>query len=267
MTTTGQDIIRQSTVIASAVFMLIAAAVGGGAFGGESVSQLQDGALSAEGSYLAPAGPAFAIWSLIYLGLAAYTIWQALPGQRENSRQRAAGYWVAASMVVNGLWLVTARYLNLVLTVIVIAALLVVLARIIVLLGRRRAADALELTLFEAVMGLHFGWVTIATVANTGAWLTQTLPAGMTEQADAWGIAVLVVVAAIGALSALITRRLAPALATSWGLIWLAVGRFGGEPESTPIGVVAIIAAVVILVAGVIGLLRARRASADRTAV
>lgn len=266
MNTTGQDIARQSTVIAAAVFMLIGAAVGGGAFGGESVSGLQDGALSASGSYLAPAGPAFAIWSLIYLGLAAYTIWQALPGQRDNPRQRAAGYWVAASMVINGLWLVTARYLNLVLTVIVIAALLIVLARIIVLLGRRRAAGMLELTLFDAVMGLHFGWVTIATVANTGAWLTQTLPEGMAEQADAWGIAVLVVVAAIGAASALITRRLVPALATSWGLVWLAIGRFSGEPESAPIGVTGLIAAVVILVAGVVALLRAR-GSSDRTGV
>lgn len=261
MTTTGQDIARQSTVIAAAVFMLIGAAVGGGAFGGESVAELQDGALSAEGSYLAPAGPAFAIWSLIYLGLAAYTIWQALPAQRNNPRQRAAGYWVAASMVINGLWLVSARYLDLVLTVVVIVALLVVLARVIVLLGRRRAGSPLELTLFDAVMGLHFGWVTIATVANTSAWLTQTLPDGLASQADAWGIAVLIAVAAIGAASALLTHRLAPALATSWGLIWLTIGRLSGEPESTPIGITGLIVAVVILAAGVIGLVRARNSS------
>lgn len=259
MNSTGRDIVRQSTVIAAAVFMLIGAAVGGGAFGGESVAELQNGALSAEGSYLAPAGPAFAIWSVIYLGLAAYTIWQALPGQRDSTRQRAVGWWVAASMVLNGLWLVTARYLNLVATVIVIAALLAVLARIIVLLGRDRASGPLELTLFDGVQGLHFGWVTIATVANTAAWLTQTLPADLAEQADAWGIGVLVVVAVIGAASALVTRRLAPALATSWGLVWAAIGRLSGEPESTPIGVTALVVAAAILVAGVVGLLRARR--------
>ena len=259
MNSTGRDIVRQSTVIAAAVFMLIGAAVGGGAFGGESVAELQNGALSAEGSYLAPAGPAFAIWSVIYLGLAAYTIWQALPGQRDSTRQRAVGWWVAASMVLNGLWLVTARYLNLVATVILIAALLAVLARIIVLLGRDRASGPLELTLFDGVQGLHFGWVTIATVANTAAWLTQTLPADLAEQADAWGIGVLVVVAVIGAASALVTRRLAPALATSWGLVWAAIGRLSGEPESTPIGVTALVVAAAILVAGVVGLLRARR--------
>lgn len=259
MNSTGRDILRQSTIIAAAVFMIIGAAVGGGAFGGEPVQELQKGALSAEGSYLAPAGPAFAIWTLIYLGLAAYTIWQALPAQRDSSRQRAIGWWVAGSMVLNGLWLVTARYLSLVATVIVIAALLAVLARIIVMLGRDRAPGPLDLTLFDGVQGLHFGWVTIATVANTAAWLTQTLPADLGEQADAWGTGVLVVVAVIGAASALVTRRLAPALATSWGLVWLAVGRIGGEPQSTPIGVTGLIVAAVILIAGIVGVLRARR--------
>ncbi|MEV7632532.1 hypothetical protein AB0N64_09000 [Microbacterium sp. NPDC089318] len=164
-------------------------------------------------------------------------------------------------MVLNGLWLVTARYLNLIATVIVIAALLAVLARIIVMLGRERVSGLLDLTLFDGVQGLHLGWVTIATVANAAAWLTQTVPAELGRQADSWGIGVLVVVAVIGAASALLTRRLAPALATSWGLIWAAVGRLSGEPESTPIGVTALIVAGVILVAGVAGLLRSRRAA------
>jgi len=85
------------------------------------------------------------------------------------------------------------------------------------------------------------------------------VPAGLGQQADAWGIAVLVVVAVIGAASALLTRRLAPALATSWGLVWAAIGRLSDEPQSTPIGVTALVVAAVILIAGVIGLLRARR--------
>lgn len=258
MTSARGGILRQSAVISAAVFMLIGAAVGGGAFGGEPVQRLQDGALSAQGSYLAPAGPAFAIWSLIYLGLAAYTIWQALPGQRENPRQVRTGWWVALSMVLNGLWLVTARYLNLPSTVIVIAALLVVLAVVIVRLGRQQASGVVDRTLLDVVMGLHFGWVTIATVANVAAWLTQALPDALAAQADAWGVGVLVVVALVAAAGALVTCRISPALATAWGLAWAAVGRLGGEPHSTAIGVAALVAAVVVVAAGVAGLLRRR---------
>ncbi len=167
---------RQTLIISAATFMLIAATIGAGAFGGTSVDDLQDGALSAQGSYLAPAGPAFSIWSLIYLGLIAYTVWQAFPAQRQDPRQQAVGGWIAASMVLNGLWLVTAQYLTLWLTVIVIALLLAVLARVIVVLQRFPARNLADRILTDGANGLHFGWVTIATVANTAAWLTQIAP-------------------------------------------------------------------------------------------
>lgn len=255
-----QDIARQTIIIASAVFMLIAAAVGSGAFGGTSVSELQDGALSAQGSYLAPAGPAFSIWSLIYLGLIAYTVWQALPAQRADERQRAVGGWTAASMILNGLWLVTAQFWSLPMTVLVIALLLATLARVIVILGRSRARTWPERIVVDGANGLHFGWVTIATVANTAAWLTQIAPADWAEQAEIWAVAVLVVVLVIGVASALVTKRIAPALATAWGLGWLAVGRFTGEPESTVTGIAAIVVAVALVAAGGWGLLRKPRA-------
>ena len=34
--------------------------------------------------FFVPAGYVFSIWGLIYLGLFAFTIYQALPGQRDN---------------------------------------------------------------------------------------------------------------------------------------------------------------------------------------
>lgn len=264
MESSTKGIARQSLVIAAAVFMLVAAAIGAGAFGGDSVDELQGGALSAQGSYLAPAGPAFSIWSLIYLGLLAYTVWQALPPQRQNERQQAVGGWIALSMVLNGLWLVTARYLTLGLTVLVIALLLVVLARIIVVLGRFPARNAIDRALTDGANGLHFGWVTIATVANTAAWLTRLAPEDWAAQADAWAVAVLAVVLVIGAASAWVTGRIAPALATAWGLSWLAVGRLTGEPESTPTAIAAIVVAVVLVAVAVVAVLRRRRQSTSR---
>lgn len=256
---------RQSLIIAAAAFMLIAAAIGAGAFGGASVEDLQDGALSAQGSYLAPAGPAFSIWSLIYLGLIAYTVWQAFPAQRQDPRQQSVGGWIAASMVLNGLWLVTARYLSLWLTVVVIALLLAVLARVIVVLGRFPARNLADRILTDGANGLHFGWVTIATVANTAAWLTQMAPQDWAQAADAWAIAVLIVVLVIGVAAAWATGRIAPAIATAWGLAWLAVGRLTGEPESTPTAITAIVVAVLLLVAAVAASLRRRRAAPQST--
>jgi hypothetical protein len=240
------DLTRQIAVIAATCFMIIAAAVGTGAFGGTPVQDLQNGALDSDGSFLAPARPAFSIWSVIYLLLIVYTVWQALPGQRASGRQRATGWLIALTMVLNGLWLVTAQFGSLPLTVLMILALAAALAVTFQRTVAVRAEGVLDAILIDGTTGLHLGWVTLASVANVAAWLTASgfevsLP-------DAWGIGVLIVVAAIGVTIPLVSGgRFAPGLAIAWGLVWAAVGRLTGEPESTPIGVTAIIVAVIVL--------------------
>ena len=57
-----RDIVRQVAVISAFCFMIVAAMVGTGLLGGTPVQDLQDGALDADGSYLAPATSAFSIW-------------------------------------------------------------------------------------------------------------------------------------------------------------------------------------------------------------
>ncbi len=254
-TSRPSGVARQVAVISAAVFMIIAALIGTGFFGGTPVENLQDGKLSAEYSYLAPAQQAFQIWSVIYLGLLAYMVWQALPGQRATDRQRALGWWIALSMVLNGLWLVFAQFTTLLLTVIGIVTLLIVLCIIfrIAVRTRETGGGVLDSVLIDGANGLHLGWVTLATVANTTAFLTDVAPEEWGEVATPVGVAVLVVVGLVGVGIAWFSRgRIAPALALTWGLSWLAVGRLTGEPESTGIGVTAIVVAVVVLLAAVV---------------
>lgn len=255
----GGAIARQTLVIAAACFMLISAAAVGGAFGGEGVADQQSGALTDQSTLLAPDGPAFAIWSLIYLGLIAYTVWQALPAQRDDARHRSVGGWVALSMALNGLWLVAARWGPLWSTVLVIVLLLAVLSRIIVLLDTAPANGWVETAVVDGANGLHFGWVTIATVANITAWLADTLP-GDAGIAEVWAVLVLIVVVVICSASAWVTGRIAPTLASAWGLAWIAVGRFLGEPRSAVVGAVALVVAAVIVMVAITASRRRRRA-------
>jgi hypothetical protein len=247
---TGRDIARQIAVISALGFTLVAVLVGVGGLGGTAVEDSQGGQLSEQGSYLAPAGPAFSIWSVIYAGLLAYAVWQALPSQRASARQRAIGWWIALTIVLNGLWLVAAQFLTIEWTVIVIVLLLIALCitfRISVLTRTPRAGfvDALR---SDGVTGLHLGWVTLATVANTAAWLTGIVPESWGDAAAAWGLAVLAVVAVIGVAIAWVSGwRIAPGLALAWGLSWLAVGRLSGEPANEAIGIAAIVVAAIVL--------------------
>jgi hypothetical protein len=249
-TARGADLARQIVVLSAVSFMLIAAVIGAGAFGNTAVEDQQGGALDTDGSYLAPAGPAFSIWSLIYLGLIAYAVWQALPRQRGSERQRAMGWPIAVTMVLNGLWLVAARFGTLFLTVVVIVLLLAALgwAFRTAVATRDPRGGAVDSVLIDGVTGLHLGWVTLATVANTATWLTTVVPPSWENAASAIGVAVLVVVALIGlALAWRSEWRVAPALALAWGLSWLAVERLTGSPTSTPIAIAAIVVALVVL--------------------
>ena len=251
---TAKDLARQIIVISAFCFMIVAAMVGTGLFGGTPVQALQDGALDQDGSYLAPARPAFSIWTAIYVGLFAYTVWQALPRQRSSERQRALGYLIAGTMALNGLWLVTAQFGSLGLTVLAIIVLLALLGVTFSRTVIEPADGWADRLLVDGVTGLHLGWVTLATVANITAWLTSIGPPEWEASADLWGVVVLIAVAVIGLGIEIASRwRLGPALALAWGLIWLSVGRLEGEPHSTAIGVTAIVVAALILGTALIG--------------
>ena len=255
------DITRQIVVISAVVFMIIAAMFGAGVLGGTPVQELQGGALSATATVLAPASSAFSIWSLIYLFMIAYTVWQALPSQRDSERQRRAGYPIALTAVLNGAWLLAAQFTTLILTVITIVLLLAALGATIRILVRTPPRTIAETLFTDVTVGLHLGWVTLATVANTTAWLTaEVAPSSWAEVADAWGIAVLVVVVLIAGATAIATGgRLAPALASAWGLLWIGVGRFSGEPESTPVAIAAWVAAAIVVLVPLVMWVTGRR--------
>lgn len=258
------DIVRQVAVISAVSFALISAMVGTGLFGGTSAQEVQGGALDADGSFLAPARSAFSIWSVIYLGLIAYTVWQALPSQRASARQRSVGWLVAATAVLNGAWLVASQFATLAATVAVMVLLLVALAATFwrTVSTKLPRSSWLDSVLIDAVTGLHLGWVSVALVANVAAWLTQTGPPSWAEHANGWGITMLVVVLVIGLATCVLSHwRVTPALAMAWGCLWIGVARLAGEPTSPSIATTAFIVAgllvAVPLIARVISLLRA----------
>ncbi|MBP2420650.1 tryptophan-rich sensory protein [Microbacterium imperiale] len=254
----GSDIARQVAVISAVVFMIIAAMVGTGLLGGTNVRDVQGGALDADSTVLAPGSQAFSIWSVIYLFMIGYAIWQALPSQRARDRQRMAGWWIALTAVLNGGWLLAAQFTTLIVTVIAIVALLAALAWTFRLLVRSRPQSIGDRLLMDATVGLHLGWVSLATVANITAWLSRTVPESWGAQADIWGVVVLVLVAAVGVGIAAFSRgRPSPIIALSWGLAWVAIARSSDQPQSTPVAVAAVVVIVVVVAAAIVSAWRA----------
>ncbi|MGY4642981.1 tryptophan-rich sensory protein [Cellulomonas sp. URHB0016] len=257
------DRVRQVSVLVGAVVAIAGAAVGSGAFGGQAIADAAGGALSADATPMAPAGPAFAIWSVIYLGLAVVAVGQALPGQGSNPRQRATGWWVLASMLLNAVWIGVVQAGWLLGSVLVILALLAVLCVVYVALVARPPRGPVDVAL-DVTLGLYLGWVSVAALANIAAVLADAGVGELGLGATGWST-VLLVAAAVLALAYAVRGRLRPTvivpvgMAMSWGLAWISIGRAEGPLHDGTVAAVAALASGVALVGSVVAAVVGRR--------
>ncbi len=247
---TRADRARQMGVTVAEVLCVLGTLVGVGVIGGTEVAESSGGALAADATLIAPAGPAFSIWSVIYAGLAAYTVWQWLPAQATDERHRRTGWLAAASMLLNAAWLLVTRQGWIWVSVVVIAALVVVLGVLVRRLTERPSFGLVEAVVVDGTFGAYLGWVCVATCANITAALVSSGVDPGPPASEVWAVAVLAIAAGVGVLLAhRLGGRYAVALAIAWGLAWIAVGRASDEPRSAVTAWAAVIAAVVVVVA------------------
>ena len=244
---------------------IVAAFIGSGALGGTPIAEAAGGVLSADATPVAPAGSAFSIWSVIYVGLAAYAIWQLTPVARRSARQAALRPWALASVLLNAAWIWSVQLELILGSVLVIVLLLAVLIRIMFILAAPRIGGMIETVVTDGTFGLYLGWVSVAFLANTYAWLADAGVDVVTEVP--FGIVGIIVAAAVGVATALISGgRVPPALATAWGLAWVAYGRTEGAHESTSLVLAAGIASVVVVLTAIGFRLAVRKRQPGRTA-
>jgi hypothetical protein len=246
---TTVDQARRVTVIAAEIFCVVGTLVGIGVLG-TRVEEAAGGALAATATLIAPAGPAFSIWTPIYIGLLTYAVWQALPSVAVRERVRSTGWLAAVSMVLNAGWLLVTQQGWIWVSVVVILALALTLGMLLDRLTGEPAGSTWERIVLDGTFGLYLGWVAVASCANITAALVDS---GVDLGATANQVAAVVVLAVAAGLGVLLARRLggrwAVAAGMGWGLAWIAVGRIGDEPRSVVTGVAAMLAAAVVLVA------------------
>ncbi|MCW4353083.1 tryptophan-rich sensory protein [Hoyosella sp. YIM 151337] len=247
MAASTRDSARQLTVAAAALIAIGGAVVGSGEVGGTPVSEAAGGALAADATFVAPGGPAFVIWSVLYAGFVALAVWQLLPAQRMNRRLQRTGWLVALSLLLNAIWLAAIQLGWLTASVGIIVALLATLAVIFGRCVQTRPRSATEAVLLDGVMGLYLGWVAVATIANTAAAASAGGAGDLVLGAQVWAIVVLSAAAVIGVTLAVFSGgRLGVSLAIVWGLAWIGYARLETAPESTAVAGAAFAAALVV---------------------
>jgi len=174
--------------------------------------------------YFVPAGYVFSIWGIIYLGLIAYGIYQALPAQRDNPRLRNAdGFFILASLA-NILWLFLWHYEQFVGT---LAAMLVLLASLIAVYLRLRIHETKvsksETWAVRIPFSIYLGWITVATIANVTDVLDYVKWNQFGHSAGTWMLFILFAVVVIAGLMSFTRRDIAYTAIILWALAGIGV--------------------------------------------
>lgn len=190
--------------------------------------------------YFVPAGYVFAIWGLIYLLLVAYTIFQALPGQRENESLRKISWWYVASSLANSIWIFMWHYQLFPLTIVFMLILLVSLIVIYLRLGIGRTAVSPAMRfLVHLPFSVYLGWITVATIANATNVINLTGWNGFGIDPKIWAVIMLVVAVVVALLIALTRRDVAYLLVLVWAFYGIGQ-KFNG---TAPVDIAAYVAA------------------------
>lgn len=168
----------------------------------------------------APAGLTFAIWSVIYLLLAGFVVYQWLkPAARsiiaDQQISKKIRVLFVISSIFNSVWLVAWQYLQINLSVAIMLGLLIVLIYINYLLANTNLTK-LDYIFVRLPFSVYFGWITIATIANITAFLVDKNIAFLQNNQVFWTITILIVGLLIITATILYNRDVAYGLATIW---------------------------------------------------
>ena len=217
-----------------------------GKFNGVTVADISD----QYHNYFTPAGYAFSIWGVIYLGLMGFVIYTGkslfIDDESNEEVVHKIGWWFVLSCIGNSLWIIL--WVNNILwaSVLVMLFLLVCLVKIILNLNMEMDYHPLKDYLFIYwPFAIYTGWISVALIADIAAYLVKIGWGGFGISPVTWTI-ILILIAGLVNLSALWKRNLREfAIVGVWALIAIAVQNYNSE---TSIVYAAIIVAIIIFI-------------------
>ena len=226
--------------------------------GGNTTGELSD----QYPSLFTPAGYVFSIWGLIYLLLAVFIVYQALPSQKDNPRLRRLGYAFAWSCLFNFGWIFAWHFEIIWLSELFMLGLLASLILCYERLGiGKTAVSTTEWLTTRLPFSVYLGWITVATVANTSVLLLE-LGADIDWVAPLWAAIAIAAAVVIGYLVVRQRGDVPYALVLVWAFVGIAVAQWGLDIF---VVTVALLAALVMLALSVRQVLRGNTLSPAQT--
>lgn len=184
-------------LVNAAVLVVLLAANGLAATGRLSGSSI--GAIANRtSSYFLPADYVFSIWSLIYLGLLAFTVFQLLPGPASRRAVERLGPWWLVSSALNIAWVSAFSFAQFGLAMV---AMLALLGTLIVISERLRpvlAGGLAERLCVAWPFAIYLAWISVALIANTFQYAHVVGWGGLGVAEETWAAAMMVVATLLG---------------------------------------------------------------------
>ncbi len=195
---------------------------------------------------LTPAGYAFSIWGVIFLGMAVYAVWQLLPAQRALSLPDALAKPLALANVATSTWVVLFAY-ELILPS--VGVMFVILVALITAYGRarRRVLAGAAPAWTSLPVALFLGWISVATVINLTLGLQQLGWQTAPELSAGLALGLLVVVVMLALAISRAFQEVAFPLVVAWALVAIWVVQLREVPE---LGWAALAGAAVAAIGG-----------------
>ena len=251
MESKNSSILRYANILFYALTVVVNSLAGGTTIlGGQLTSAVSD----ANPTLITPAGYVFSIWGVIYVLLAVFVVYQALPSQKGREYQNKIGWLFALSSLTNILWLFLWQYNYLSVSVVLMFALLATLILIYLRLGIGKAKVTLrERLAVHLPFSVYLGWITVASIANVAVTLVSLKWDGFGISPETWAILVVAVALIITMLMLTTRKDVAYSLVIIWALVGIGVKQSGNQTIvqlteiSAAIVAVALIATILVI--------------------
>lgn len=168
----------------------------------------------------APAGITFAIWGLIYLLLAGFTLYllgffQGDSDDVKSDLLNKVGIVFSISSIANAAWIFAWHYNRIPLSMVLMAVILDCLIYINYLINNENLTSR-EKLFIGLPFSVYFGWITVATIANATTLLVSIGWDGFGLPEQFWTVVILIVGMLIGTATIIRNKDIAYGLVMLW---------------------------------------------------
>ncbi|MGY3211725.1 hypothetical protein [Mucilaginibacter sp. HD30] len=201
-------------------------------------------------NYFTPAGYAFSIWGVIYLGLAGfiYYSWNTVNEKGDQTTSKI-GWWFVLSCIANALWVVVWLYDQIGLSVLLMTLLFISLLKILQNAGilSNRSANTKTLLCVYWPFSIYFGWVSVAFIADVAAYLTKLGWSGWGIPAINWTVIMLCTAGLVNVLVVYTKKLYTYGLVGIWAVLAISVSNQNSSIVYTCYGVAAVVVSFIAI--------------------